>query len=129
MNKKIILSQFSLTKVQKLKNKGIKLSITTQLFFIPCRPLFIFTQLCIIIENPNTCYFTDSNRPVDVTPIIEPIFPPVTPNLPPLTCEFGRQIDQQRRCTNFITDVPQCPRGFFCNFGPADEPGPCCLGE
>nr|XP_022286387.1 uncharacterized protein LOC111099030 [Crassostrea virginica] len=71
----------------------------------------------------------NSNRPVDVTPIIEPIFPPVTSSLPPLTCEFGRQVDQQRRCTNFITDVPQCPRGFFCNFGPADEPGPCCLGS
>ncbi|XP_078331123.1 uncharacterized protein LOC144624951 isoform X1 [Crassostrea virginica] len=53
-------------------------------------------------------------------------FPPIPTS--PLPCEFGLQIDQQGLCSNF-GGAQQCPRGFVCLFGPADEPGPCCLRD
>lgn len=46
----------------------------------------------------------------------------------PIPCRFGLQLNQQGLCTNFIGNQ-QCAAGFVCLFGPADEPGPCCLSE
>nr|XP_011419095.2 uncharacterized protein LOC105322213 [Crassostrea gigas] len=66
-----------------------------------------------------------------VTPIIEPFpdpnpgpFPPIPQS--PIPCRFGLQLNQQGLCTNFLGNQ-QCAAGFVCLFGPADEPGPCCL--
>lgn len=75
---------------------------------------------CLIIENSQTYYFPDSGRPGNGP------FPPIPTS--PLPCEFGLQIDQQGLCSNF-GGAQQCPRGFVCLFGPADEPGPCCLSK
>lgn len=68
-----------------------------------------------------------------VTPIIEPFpdptpgpFPPIPQS--PIPCRFGLQLNQQGLCTNFLGNQ-QCAAGFVCLFGPADEPGPCCLSE
>lgn len=104
-------------------NKKLSFSVFSPLFFLFDSTLIIFV-----------CSLLDPYRPGGpVTPIIEPFpvdpinpgpFPPNPPST--LTCQFGHQIDQQGRCTNFIS-IQQCPAGFFCNFGPADEPGPCCL--
>lgn len=88
-----------------------------------------FSCLCQFFLDPH-------RRPGGpVTPIIEPFpvdpinpgpFPPNPPSTIP--CRYGRQINQQGLCSNFIGNQ-QCPAGFVCNFGPADEPGPCCLSE
>ena len=80
----------------------------------------MFSPPCMIIENSHTYYFPDSGRPGN-----DP-FPPIPTS--PLPCEFGLQIDQQGFCSNF-GGAQQCPRGFVCLFGPADEPGPCCLSK
>eukprot|EP00105_Crassostrea_gigas_P005472 XP_011419093.1 PREDICTED: uncharacterized protein LOC105322211 [Crassostrea gigas] len=97
----------------------------------------LLTVACVILSlsfGLEARRYSDQYRPGGpVTPIIEPIpvdpinpgpFPPNPPST--LTCQYGHQIDQQGRCTNF-NSYQQCPAGFFCNFGPADEPGPCCL--
>lgn len=94
---------------------------------IPCNQLDFTCIFHFFFSDPHR------RRGGPVTPIIEP-FPdpnpgPFPPNpQSPIPCRFGLQLNQQGLCTNFIGNQ-QCAAGFVCLFGPADEPGPCCLSE